>query len=185
MTKYILKIWNAIVVVLAVIVLVLALLLAGVRLIGLQPFAVLSDSMEPAYHAGSLIYVQDVDYRALDVGDIITFMVSEDAVVTRRIVGVIPDKEDSAVLRYRTKGDASDAEDGTLVHYKNILGIPVFAIPYLGYLAHIVQHPPGMYIAIFCGIILMLLAVIPNLPGRKQKSKTAARKGKGGKYLRQ
>ena len=41
---------------------VLALLLVGVRLFGMQVFTVLSGSMEPTYQTGSLIYVKDVDY---------------------------------------------------------------------------------------------------------------------------
>lgn len=34
----------------------LAIALAGVRLFGLEPYCVLSGSMEPTYHTGSLIY---------------------------------------------------------------------------------------------------------------------------------
>lgn len=37
----------------------LSIAFAGVRLVGLTPFAVLSASMEPQYPVGSLIYVQD------------------------------------------------------------------------------------------------------------------------------
>ena len=88
-----------------------------------------------AYHVGALIYVKEVDYRELESGDVITFMLDEDTVATHRIVEVVPDEEDASVIRFRTKGDANTAEDGGLVHYKNVIGTPVFTIPYLGYLA--------------------------------------------------
>lgn len=157
------KIWNAMTTVLVGLVLVLAILLAGVRLFGFQVYTVLSGSMEPTYHTGSLIYVKDVDYTELEAGDVITFMLDEETIATHRIVAPVPDEEDPTVIRYRTKGDANDAEDGKLVHYKNIIGSPVFTIPYLGYVANFIQNPPGTYIAISMGAILLLLVFLPDL----------------------
>ena len=55
------KIWNGITTVIVILVVILAILLAGVRLFGLQVFTVLSGSMEPTYHVGSLIYVKKTD----------------------------------------------------------------------------------------------------------------------------
>ena len=51
------KIWNIFTTVLTVIAILLAVALVGVRLFGFQVFSVLSGSMEPEYHVGSLIYV--------------------------------------------------------------------------------------------------------------------------------
>ena len=186
-------IWNAITSLLVILVVIGAMLLGGVRILGYQVFTVLSGSMEPVYHTGSLIYVKDVDYRDLGEGDVITFLLNEDTVATHRIVGVVPDEEDPSVVRYRTKGDANDAEDGALVHYKNVIGSPVFTIPYLGYVANYIQNPPGTYIAISAGAVLMILVFLPDLLGSDEKEeknptetkkKSAPGKGKGGKYLR-
>lgn len=173
MSKTIKRIWNGLTTVLVVVVVVLALLLVGVRLVGLQVFTVLSGSMEPTYHVGSLIYVKEVDPYELKAGDVITYMLDEDTVATHRIVGVVPDENDSTVIRFRTKGDANDAEDGTLVHYKNIIGSPVFSIPKMGYVANYIQNPPGTYVAIAAGAVLLLLAFLPDLlsdDGKKQKT---------------
>ena len=128
----------------------------GARVVGLQVFTVLSGSMEPTYHTGSLIYVKEVDPYTITEGQPITFMLDEDTVATHRVVGIVPDEEDPTVIRFRTKGDANDAEDGGLVHYKNVIGTPVFSIPYLGYVADYIQHPPGMYVAISAGAVLLL-----------------------------
>lgn len=157
------KIWNIITSIIVALSVILAIALVGVRLIGLQVFTVLSGSMEPTYHTGSLIYVKSVDYKELKDGDVITFMLDEDTVATHRIVGVVPDEEDPSVLRYRTKGDANSSEDGSLVHYKNIIGTPVFSIPKLGYVANYIQHPPGTYVALSAGALLILLCFIPDL----------------------
>lgn len=191
------KIWNIVTTVLVIVVVILALLLVGVRLFGMQVYTVLSGSMEPVYHTGSLIYVKDVDYRDLKEGDVITFMLDEDTVATHRIVGLVPDEEDPSVMRYRTKGDANDAEDGSLVHYKNVLGTPVFTIPKMGYVANYIQNPPGSYLTISGGAILMLLVFLPDLFGSDDKAEKAEGEGKpakkekpnkkrkkGGKYLR-
>lgn len=161
--KTVRKIWESVTTLLVAVVVILAVLLVGVRLVGFQVFTVLSGSMEPTYHAGSLIYVKEVDYTEIEAGQVITFMLDEDTVATHRVVEVVPDENDSTVLRYRTKGDANDAEDGSLVHYKNVIGSPVFTIPKLGYLANFIQNPPGMYIAISAGAVLLLLVFLPDL----------------------
>ena len=162
-------IWDGVTTVLVAVVVILAVLLVGARLVGFQVFTVLSGSMEPTYHTGSLIYVKEVDYRDIEVGQVITFMLDEDTVATHRVIEVVPDETDASVLRYRTKGDANDAEDGSLVHYKNVIGTPVFTIPYLGYLANYIQNPPGMYLAISAGAILLLLVFLPDLIFEEEK----------------
>ncbi len=162
---------------LVALVAILAILLVGVRVCGVQVFTVLSGSMEPAYHTGSLIYVKEVEYTELKTGDVITFMLDEETVATHRIAGVVPDEETPEVLRFRTKGDANDAEDGKLVHYRNIIGTPVFTIPYLGYVASFIQNPPGTYIAISLGAILLLLVFLPDLLFSEEEDKKK-KKGK-------
>ncbi|MBQ2887924.1 MAG: hypothetical protein IJE29_03255 [Firmicutes bacterium] len=201
------KIWDFFTTLLVVIVVILAIALAGVRLVGFQVFSVLSGSMEPTYHVGSLIYVKNVDYTELQGctklaegetvpqgaasfesggqvyladGDVITFMLDENTVATHRVVEVVPDDENPEVLRYRTKGDANNAVDGGLVHYKNVIGSPVFTIPQLGYLANYVQNPPGMYVAISAGAVLMLLILLPDLFGSDEENKKT-KKGRRGK----
>jgi signal peptidase len=125
---------------------------------------------------GSLIYVKSVDYKDLKEKDVITFMLDENTVATHRIEEVVPDEIDPTILRYRTKGDANDAEDGELIHYRNVIGTPVFSIPYLGYMADYIQHPPGMYVAISAGAVLLLLIFLPDLLADDEKKKTRKRK---------
>ena len=177
------KIWNGISSVAVALVVLLAILLVGARLVGLQVFTVLSGSMEPTYHVGSLIYVKKVDPYAIEVGQPITFLLDEDTIATHRVVGIVPDEEDPTVIRFRTKGDANDAEDGSLVHYKNVVGTPIFSIPRLGYVANYIQHPPGMYVAISGCAVLVLLTFLPDLFADDDKGAPAEKKKpkKGGK----
>jgi signal peptidase len=66
-------------------------------------------------------------------------------------------------VRYRTKGDANDVEDGTLVHPNNIIGSPVFCIPKLGYVASYISRPPGTYVAVAGAALFLALMFIPDL----------------------
>lgn len=173
MGKTIKRIWETFTSILVVLVVLLAIALIGVRVVGLRPFVVLSGSMEPTYHVGSLVYVKAVDYKDLQVGDPITYMISEDTVVTHRIIEVLVDEEDPDTIRYFTQGDANTAADGSSVHYKNIIGKPVFSIPYLGYVSNYIQKPPGSYVAVSAGAILVLLVFLPDVfapdEGKKKK----------------
>ena len=180
MGKTLKKILNVISTILVAIVVVLALLLVGARFIGLNVYTVLSGSMEPTYHVGSLIYVKDVDTDELKAGDVITYMLDEDTIVTHRIADVIPDETDPSIIRFQTKGDANDSADGSLVHYKNVIGTPVFSIPKLGYLANYIQKPPGRYIAISAGAIILLLVFLPDLFSDDDKSEKKKKKQKNG-----
>lgn len=183
MSRSVKKIWNAVSSVAVALVVILAILLVGARLVGLQVFTVLSGSMEPTYHVGSLIYVKKVDPYTIEAGQPITFMLDEDTIATHRVVGIVPDEEDPSVIRFRTKGDANEAEDGSLVHYKNVVGMPVFSIPHLGYVASYIQHPPGMYVAISGCAILVLLTFLPDLFADEEKAPPKKKKkAKGGKF---
>ncbi len=157
------KIWSAFTTLLVIALVIIAILLVGVRVAGLRVYSVLSGSMEPSYHVGSIIYVKEVDPFTLKKDDVITFMLNENTVATHRIYEVVPDKEDKTVVRFATKGDANSTPDGGLVHYKNVIGTPVFTIPYLGYLASFIQNPPGTYYAIAIAIVIVLLAFVPDL----------------------
>lgn len=163
------KIANGLSTVVMVLVVLLALTLVGGRLFGMQTYAVLSGSMEPAYPTGALLYVRKVDPADIQPGQVITFLLDEHTVATHRVVEVIPDPEEAGIYRYRTKGDANEATDAGLVHCKNVLGTPVASIPYLGYVITWIQNPPGTYIAISAAAVLLLLVFLPDLFAEDKK----------------
>lgn len=175
MNSLIKKIFNGISLALVVIMVLFAVLLAGARLVGLQVFTIISGSMEPNYHLGAIIYVQDVAPETLKTGDVITYLLNNDTVTTHRIVAVEPDAEDPTVLRFRTKGDANRIEDPNPVHEENVVGKVVATIPYLGYVSDYVQHPPGTYIVFAAVAILILAAFLPDIlrPEKKEEAETA------------
>ena len=189
--KVLRKLWSVISTLLVIVMVILAVLLVGVRVVGLTPYAVLSGSMEPTYHVGALIYVKDVAPADITVGMPITFVVNEDLLLaTHRVVDIqvlttrqeqVLDEAGNPVLDeagnpvveeipldeptyyFQTKGDANDAVDGTPVHYKNVVGTPVFSIPYLGYLSSWLQTRQGMIMGICIALVLVMLTFLPDL----------------------
>lgn len=149
---------------------VLAVTLVGLRLAGFRTFTVMSGSMEPEYPVGAVIYVRPVDYQSLQVGDVISYVANEDnTVVTHRIAEIKIDEDDGGVWRFRTKGDANTVADTNLVHYKNVLGVPVITVPLIGWLTHSIQQPPGIYIALVVGTLLLAWTFLPDTLEERRK----------------
>lgn len=189
--KTLVKIWNVFSTLLVVAMLLLAVALVGVRVVGLTPFTVLSGSMEPTYHVGSLIYVKKVDPATIEVGDPITFVVNDDLLVaTHRVVDIeifetgtraVTDEEGNPVTDekgdpvyeeypldepsyyFTTQGDSNESVDGSPVYYKNVQGKPVFSIPLLGYLSSWLQTRQGMIMGISIALVIIILTFLPDL----------------------
>jgi signal peptidase len=176
LTKTLKTVWNIFFTLLVVAVVIIAALLVGVRVIGLRPFTVLSGSMEPVYHVGSLIYVQEVEPETIRVGYPITFVLNEDLVVaTHRVVRI--DLENS---HFYTKGDANENEDAAPVHFKNLIGRPLFTVPYLGYLANFLETSRGRIIAVTAVVALVVLVFLPDMLKSSEKKHKGEQPEKAG-----
>ncbi|MBR4766879.1 MAG: signal peptidase I [Clostridia bacterium] len=150
------------------IVFIVAVALVGARIVGYGVYTVVSGSMEPTYSVGDLIYVKKVDPAEIKVGDPITFVLNDDLVVaTHRVVEI-----DSPNQHFYTKGDANESPDASPVHFNNLIGKPVFKVPFVGYISNWIKTPPGIYIA-FGGCALLLAVVfLPDLfTGKQNNSK--------------
>lgn len=143
--------------VLLVILILAAAVLFLPKFMGMTPLAVLSGSMEPTYHVGSLIYVKDADPEEVQVGEPITFKISDDTMVTHRVVAI-----DQEAQTFQTKGDANDNVDGGAVAYENLVGKPVFTIPYMGYLAVYANTTTGMIITVTIILVILILTFLPD-----------------------
>ena len=153
------KLWNIISTLLVVLIVLSAIFLMGSRLMGYQVFNVISGSMEPAYSPGDLIYVKEVIPENIKAGTPITFVLNEDLVVaTHRVVEV-----DLENRYFYTKGDANETVDASPVHFNNVIGVPQFSIPLLGYVSDFIQNPPGMYITLAVGILLIIGVFVPDI----------------------
>ncbi|GAB3804973.1 signal peptidase I SipW [Virgibacillus kimchii] len=122
---------------------------------GYQLKTVLSGSMEPEFQTGSIIAVQTVeDGSGFVEGDIITFMESQDKLVTHRIVEV---NETNDGVIYTTKGDNNNAPDSSPVLAENVVaGYSGFTVPYAGYIINFAQTPNGALVFLVLPGVLMV-----------------------------
>ena len=143
---------------------------AGIRLVGLTPYAVLSGSMEPLYPVGSLIYVQDVDPVTIQPGDSVTFEKGDGVVATHQAYEV-----DAAAQEIRTQGIANINTDGSVMHdaepvsFSSVIGVPVACVPLLGYVNAFVTSTVGTFVVVAGAIVAIALSVVAGrLRGRSQ-----------------
>lgn len=111
----------------------LLLLLVGPRVLPFKTYAVMSGSMEPTIHVGSLVVLEPANSADLRVGDVITFdppgYGSE--LVTHRIYS-IEQGPDGPV--FQTKGDANGTPDAWRIQAGGRGYRVLFSVPYLGWI---------------------------------------------------
>nr|WP_269448519.1 signal peptidase I [Metabacillus kandeliae] len=129
------------------------------QLLGYQLKTVLSGSMEPGIHTGSLIAVKPGgDMTRFVKGDVITFHMDEKTIVTHRVLSVV--KRDGHVF-YETKGDSNQSPDSQLLQSSNVIAeYSGFTIPYAGYFSEFAKSKQGNAILmIIPGILLLIYSV--------------------------
>lgn len=153
------KISNFFSTVILIIVIVVAIALVLPHLLGYKTYAVISGSMEPKLHIGSLAYVKPSSPEDIKEGDIITFLMSEDAalVATHRVITINLKDE-----FFMTKGDANDSEDAPIT-FNKLIGKTLFSIPYLGYLTVYLKTKIGIVLTVCILILTILLSIIPPI----------------------
>ncbi|MBP2241854.1 signal peptidase [Cytobacillus eiseniae] len=127
------------------------------QVLGYQLKSVLSGSMEPTFLTGSIIAVEKVEGEAkkgLKDGDVITFVDSEERLVTHRIIGI---KTSGEHVMYETKGDNNNAADMDPVLSDNVQAVYTgFTIPYVGYLINFAQSKEGSALLLIVPGLLLL-----------------------------
>jgi signal peptidase len=135
----------------------------GPKLFGIEPMAVMSGSMEPAYHTGSLVYVNTKSrVEDVKVGEVITFRVTdqngEDIVVTHRVVGV-----DTVARAFQTQGDNNNAPDNAPVLFEKFIGAPVYTVPNVGFVVANLNTKKGFAAICIIAAVMIMLFIVPML----------------------
>lgn len=143
------------------------LLIAAPMLAGYKPVVVLSGSMEPTYHVGSVIYYRQAPFEDIMEGDAITFRAGEDGMVTHRVV-----KKNELSGTFQTKGDANQTEDPSPVEYKDVIGkVWKISIPYAGFF--VAYSKNFTVIGIMAAIIILNVVCDSLIPGKKKGEERA------------
>jgi signal peptidase I len=117
---------------------------------------VLSGSMEPSIHTGSIVVVKPLaEYK---VGDVITFgEISKTKIpITHRIYEIKDNK-------FITKGDANDSPDMKEVLPREVVGKVLFSVPWVGHVVSAAQKPIGFAIVIILPAIFIVYDEIKKI----------------------
>ena len=133
-------------------VIIICVAVGGLYLFNIKPYVVLSGSMEPEIHTGSLAFIDhSAKYDDIRENDIIAFNLNG-TMVTHRVVEV-------NAQGFVTKGDANSTVDNGIVTAENFVGKTLFSVPKVGYLVKVIQSTNGKIIFI-AGIVLMFVLSI-------------------------
>lgn len=159
MAKIITKICNIISTLMIVACIAAVAALLAPRLAGREALAVMSGSMEPYYHVGSIIYVnKKISPEEIEVGDPITFRKAENMVATHRVIAIDREKR-----QFTTKGDANEVQDMAPVSFDDMIGKAGMSIPLLGYISLNITTKKGMILAAGAVVLFILLQLIPEI----------------------
>lgn len=140
-------------------------------ILGYKILQVMSGSMSGEFETGDTILIKKIKNESdLKKGDIITYKISENVLVTHRIVNITKVDEK---LNYTTKGDSNNIEDEEKIQFSSIEGIYVKKLNLIGKLITFMQKPYGMVI-VFVFPILLIICIINN-EKIKQDKKTKRR----------
>ena len=133
---------------------------------GYKILQVMSGSMSGEFETGDTILIKEIKNEGdLKIGDVITYRIKKNTMVTHRIVNITKIGEK---LNYTLKGDANNTEDSEKVTFSNVEGIYVRKLKLIGKLINFMQKPYGMVI-IFMTPILLILYVINNEKAKEEK----------------
>lgn len=150
------------------VLLALAVALVGPVLMGCTELAVLTGSMQPALPVGSLVYIKEADPAQLQPGDVVTYRLEGDTMVTHRVVENLP--EEGCLV---TQGDANQQPDGQIA-YDRVVGKMVFHLPWLGYISLNIRTKTGIFAVCGTLVVIILLTFLPEIFAPEEEGQEGA-----------
>ena len=117
--------------------------------IPINMFVILTQSMEPTINPGDIVIDYTPKNKEYVVGDVITFLATDGyhagSTVTHRIIEIV---EQDGDIYYRTKGDANNTADFSLIKKDNVIGKTIFKIPKAGYVRQFLVTKVGWILVV-------------------------------------
>jgi signal peptidase len=121
---------------------------------------VLTGSMYPDIPQGALIVINRLDPNELQVGDDITFFVTDTITFTHRIRAILEDYYEGA-RGFRTYGINNDWDDEDTVLARRVAGRVVYSIAWLGNLTNIMNQLVSQPIyLVFIGVFILIFVML-------------------------
>ena len=148
------KIFNIVYEIVSTAVITIGIILAVLYLCGIRLYHVKSGSMGELLPVGSVCFVSTYSkYEDVKQGDVISFRVSDDMLVTHRAEKIT----DNGII---TKGDANNTEDPDPVTRENYIGKTVFDIPYIGRIFGFFRTIAGKILIAVMFLVLLIMGRI-------------------------
>lgn len=153
----VIKLFSDAFVVIVIIASIVLLLPNMLKAVGINSFVILSGSMEPLIHTGSVVMI-DSREKDIEVGDIILYRM-QDTNIVHRVIGV---NEDGSLI---TKGDNNESEDFAPVSLPQVYGKAVklpwgWCISYAGYFSNWLQMNRVYLLIAIIGIVVCRIILI-------------------------
>lgn len=118
-----------------------------------------SNSMSPKLPTGSAIAVKPSSFYKR--GDVISFSTENDFIITHRISEVVSNQ--SGDISYITKGDANTGVDRKTVPYNKVIGVGIWALPYIGYLLSFLKTKVGFTLLVLTPAVLIIFSELADI----------------------
>ena len=166
MKKTIAKILNIIGIVVMVVLILICIPFTLPKVFGIQLYEVKTESMEPTYPVGSVVYVKPEDAKSIEVGDIITFTLGTDTdlVMTHRVIEIIEDEQS-----FITKGDANPVEDAEPVKFNRVIGKPILCLEGIAFISNFINSSTGVKVMVGIFALILVMWLISDQLKKKER----------------
>ena len=151
----------------------------SIQLFDYSAFTVLTGSMEREIPQGSLVITKKVDPNSIKAGDDITFVRSDNATVTHRVINIIENYDDTGVRGFETQGIANPDPDPDIVYAGNLVGVVKLTVPELGFALKYISENIALVFVLLGGVLVTAIAISKLSSGPKKKA-PKGRKGEVG-----
>ena len=132
------------------------------RLFGYSGFTVISGSMQSEIPQGALVITQKCGPNQIMIGDNITFVRRDKAIVTHRVVDIYENYEGSGARGFQTWGIENPSYDEEIVYADNVIGVVKLSVPELGFILSYISDNITAII-LFFGVLSVMMVVIKRL----------------------
>jgi signal peptidase I len=143
--------------------------------LGMRSYTVMSGSMEPAIDTGDVVVERNLAPEEIRPGDVVTFRdpTRNNRLITHRVRHIAID---AGVVHVVTRGDANTGVERWSVPVKGRVGLVVYRLPRIGYVAHAIGGTGGRVAFIVVPVLLIGLTLLVDLwrpHPRRRKARAA------------
>ncbi|MCL2488541.1 MAG: signal peptidase I [Oscillospiraceae bacterium] len=132
---------------------------SGFHLFGYSGYTVLTNSMQSEIPVDALVITKKTDPDEIRIGDDITYIRSDNELITHRVVDIIDNYNDSGLRGFQTKGIENPRPDPDIVMAGNVVGVVRLTVPELGRIITDIADHIGVILLLLGGLTVAAVAI--------------------------